>query len=307
RRSGHATEGGQDRYRDPAPVPQLPHVELAADLQRDDEEEERHQAVVDPVTQAVGQLRVGEPDRQVGGPELFVGPAPRRVRPQQGRERRDQQDQGAAHLGRREDPHRSGQVPHPGGTAGGQAIRRCGHATILPAAPALGHPTAAGAAPVGSSRWSPAGVMSAGAARCRADRSQPDPPPPTGARAYLRPPRWLSPPRSGGLVRVVLTQPWTSAGQLATAWYPAAWSRNSRAYVPPAAIRVSWVPCSTTVPSSSTTSTSASRTVFSRWEMSRLVCPARYRRVWACSWASASGSRPALGSSRIIRSRPARK
>ena len=64
----HAAEGGEDGQRRGAPVAQLAADELAFDLQADDEEEDRHQAVVDPVAQI-------EVQRDITGPE------PQDVRP----------------------------------------------------------------------------------------------------------------------------------------------------------------------------------------------------------------------------------
>ena len=50
-RQRHAADGGDRRQRRGAPVAQLAHHQLALDLQPDDEEEHRHQPVVDPVVQ----------------------------------------------------------------------------------------------------------------------------------------------------------------------------------------------------------------------------------------------------------------
>src|SRR4051812_36212422 len=50
-RHRHAAEPGEHRQRDASPLPQLPHVELAASLETDDEEEKRHQAAVHPVAE----------------------------------------------------------------------------------------------------------------------------------------------------------------------------------------------------------------------------------------------------------------
>ena len=50
-RHQHAAEPGQERQRHPAAHPQLAHVELAARLQADDEEEQRHQPGVHELPQ----------------------------------------------------------------------------------------------------------------------------------------------------------------------------------------------------------------------------------------------------------------
>jgi hypothetical protein len=60
-----------------ATVAQLAPGELALDLQPDDEEEQRHQAVVDPVLQVLvnpGDVHVGGPEREVGVTRGRVGP-----------------------------------------------------------------------------------------------------------------------------------------------------------------------------------------------------------------------------------------
>ena len=50
-RHEHPAQPGQQRQHQPAPFAQVAQVELAPGLQPDDEEEERHQAAVDPVAQ----------------------------------------------------------------------------------------------------------------------------------------------------------------------------------------------------------------------------------------------------------------
>ena len=95
RRRDHPADRGDDRRGEPAALAQLPHVELAPDLEPDDEEEERHQPVVDPVQQVERQLVVAERDRELRVPELLVGrrstaSSPRRARrpsPRAGRSR----------------------------------------------------------------------------------------------------------------------------------------------------------------------------------------------------------------------------
>ena len=57
-----AADRGDDRRRQTPPLTQFAHVELAPDLEADDEEEERHQAVVDPVAQVQLDADVPEPD-----------------------------------------------------------------------------------------------------------------------------------------------------------------------------------------------------------------------------------------------------
>ena len=66
-----ATPASQ-RQHEPAAVAQVAEVELAARLQPDDQEEQRHQAAVDPLPQVQAEHVVAEPDRTVGPPEIVV-------------------------------------------------------------------------------------------------------------------------------------------------------------------------------------------------------------------------------------------
>jgi hypothetical protein len=63
RHGGHRHEG--ERGEAPA-LAQLPDGDLALGLEPDDEEEERHQPLVDPVAQVHRDHRVAQPDRQLG-------------------------------------------------------------------------------------------------------------------------------------------------------------------------------------------------------------------------------------------------
>ena len=73
--SDHAAERGEDRQRRRARMAQVADDQLALDLERDDEEEDRHQPVVDPVLEVLRDREVAEAERQLGGPELDVGVA----------------------------------------------------------------------------------------------------------------------------------------------------------------------------------------------------------------------------------------
>src|ERR687892_967301 len=105
---GHPTERGDNRRRDPSMLAQLAHVKLTADLDTGDEEEERHQAVIDPVTKVERELASADPDRERGAPEVFVARRPWRVRPHQRRDCRCQQDNSARVLCRDELSKRPG-------------------------------------------------------------------------------------------------------------------------------------------------------------------------------------------------------
>ena len=80
-RHRHAAERGGHGDPDPPPLAQLAQVELALGLEPDDEEVERHQALVDPLAQLVRDARAADPDRELGRPHRLVGVRPRRVRP----------------------------------------------------------------------------------------------------------------------------------------------------------------------------------------------------------------------------------
>ena len=62
-RHHQAAEPRGQRHRHPAPLAQLAHVELAARLQPDHQEEERHQAAVHPAVQVLGQPDAAQPQR----------------------------------------------------------------------------------------------------------------------------------------------------------------------------------------------------------------------------------------------------
>ena len=112
-RHGHPAEAGEDWQRDAAPLPQLPHVELAARLQPDDEEEERHQPAVHPAAKIERYARAGDVDRELRPPEVFVG---RRVDvdPHERHQRRGKQERRATDLCAKEPPQRCLEAAGPG-------------------------------------------------------------------------------------------------------------------------------------------------------------------------------------------------
>ena len=123
----HAAERRAERGRDAPAVAQLADVELALGLEPDDEEEERHQPLVDPLAQLERDAVVAEADRELGGPDRLVGVRPRRVRPQQGGDRGAQQHERAAALGVQEVAQRRRQVARPRGRV---SERRDGHVRL---------------------------------------------------------------------------------------------------------------------------------------------------------------------------------
>ena len=94
-RDDQATQPGQHRQRQPPPLPQLTHVELAAGLQPEHEEKERHQPAVHPLAQVQRHPRASEPHRQPRPPHRLIR---RRadVDPHQRRHRHRDQHRGAA-------------------------------------------------------------------------------------------------------------------------------------------------------------------------------------------------------------------
>ena len=111
-RDHHPDQAGGQRKDEPPPFPQIPQVELAPRLQPDDQEEQRHQAAVDPGLQVVVEADRTEPDRQLRAPHRAVGRLVD-VHPDECDRDGRHQHTGAAGLGPQERPQRSGAVPRP--------------------------------------------------------------------------------------------------------------------------------------------------------------------------------------------------
>ena len=116
-------QAGRDGQRQPGPLAQFAHVELAAGLQAEDEEEERHQPAVDPLAQVQRHPGIDEPDRQPGAPDGLIR---RRadVHPDQRGHRHAQQHCRAAGLRAQEHPQRRLQIPRPRRPPGKRVHRR---------------------------------------------------------------------------------------------------------------------------------------------------------------------------------------
>ena len=111
-RHGHpADRRGDGEHRRPAGG-QVAGGHLPADLQADEDEEERHQPVVHPVAQVEVDPVPGDGDRRTARPQPFVRLLPRRVGPDQCDDRADRDEHGAGRLGRQEVAQR-GQCPWP--------------------------------------------------------------------------------------------------------------------------------------------------------------------------------------------------
>src|ERR671924_71836 len=65
------------------PIAPIAGEELTLHLETDHEEEQRHQAVVHPVTEVLGDRPVADDEAHLGPPDPLVRVAPRRVRPHQ--------------------------------------------------------------------------------------------------------------------------------------------------------------------------------------------------------------------------------
>ncbi len=133
-RDDQATQPGQHRQCQPLPLPQLTHVELAAGLQPEDKEKERHQPAVHPLAQVQRHPSAREPHRQPRPPHRLIR---RRadVDPHQRRHRHRDQHRGAPGLRAQEHPQRRLQASRPRGTARQSASRRrraiLGHGFLL--------------------------------------------------------------------------------------------------------------------------------------------------------------------------------
>ena len=134
RRHQHAPQGRDDGEQGRAGARQLPHRELALDLEADDQEEDGHEAVVDEVADGLLEREVAHRDRDLGRPEVLVGRAGD-VGPDQRRDRRAEQHQASGHLQAEElleRPHhqaRHGPLrarPRPPGPLGGRVARHRG-------------------------------------------------------------------------------------------------------------------------------------------------------------------------------------
>ena len=96
-RDDHASERRRNGHRGKAAVGQVPDQDLALYLERDQKEEPGHQQVVDPVAQVLLDLDVASADPQARVPDALV-PGRVDVGPDQGRDRRNEQEKSAARL-----------------------------------------------------------------------------------------------------------------------------------------------------------------------------------------------------------------
>jgi hypothetical protein len=108
------------------PAGELADQELALDLEADDEEEHRHQAVVDPVGEREAEARAADRDPRLDVLHAPVEPGPGRVGPGEGGQRRGDQDDAGGALGGEEALDGAEQGPQRRRGAGG-AARDIGH------------------------------------------------------------------------------------------------------------------------------------------------------------------------------------
>lgn len=102
RGSNHSAERSQRRCQRFACIAQLAVDQLTLYLQTDDEEEHRHEQVVDPMAEIQGQLPVIDDQRRFYLPERFVAVTERTVGPQQCKWHHCQQQQTGARFGAQE-------------------------------------------------------------------------------------------------------------------------------------------------------------------------------------------------------------
>ena len=158
-RHQQAAQPGHDRERKPLPFPQLTHVELAAGLQAEDEEEKGHQAAVHPAAKIHGHFRAAEPDQQSRVPHGLVG-GRAGIRPDEGGQRHRHQDRGAAGLGAQEPAQRrlQAELPH---CPRRERASRSGPHLVRQGVPPRARKWAARAAPQGCAPGRPASPRSA--------------------------------------------------------------------------------------------------------------------------------------------------
>jgi hypothetical protein len=116
----HSADGSEQRQHEPPSLAQLSQVELAARLEPHDEEEEGHQAAVDPFARRQANARVANGHGHGRLPDLLVRAAD--VRPDQARERGRDEDCRAARL-RTDEPAQRRETARPHGALGEPAGR----------------------------------------------------------------------------------------------------------------------------------------------------------------------------------------
>ena len=110
-RHHHPADRRDDRQGRGARVAQVAVDQLVLDLQADDEEEDHHQGVVDPVLERLVEVQRTDVERQVGVPERVVRRRPRAVGPEQGGRGGEQQEDRAGRLDAEELAHRARDQP----------------------------------------------------------------------------------------------------------------------------------------------------------------------------------------------------
>ena len=123
-------EPGQQRQHRAASLAQVADVELAPCLEADHEEEEGHQAVVDPAVQVLADPVAPDADRELGGPEGLVR-RPVDVGPQESGDRGAEEEERAADLGAEKRADGQREVARPDRPAG-QRRRRCSRVSHSP-------------------------------------------------------------------------------------------------------------------------------------------------------------------------------
>jgi hypothetical protein len=91
----HPADRGDDRERRLPPRRQFAGQELALDLQPDEQKEDGHEAIVDPLMQRESEGRSRKPDRNLGLPQVMIFVRPRGVRPRERNRRAREEDRAA--------------------------------------------------------------------------------------------------------------------------------------------------------------------------------------------------------------------
>jgi hypothetical protein len=113
-RHSHRHQAGRERQDETTSLAQVAEVELAACLQPDHQEEQRHQPAVDPGAQVVRRAHRAQAQRELRVPELLVGRGVD-VGPEQGQDDTGQEHAGTARLGLQERAQRCGAATGPQG------------------------------------------------------------------------------------------------------------------------------------------------------------------------------------------------
>jgi len=101
-RHGDAPDGADERQRHLPAVAEFAGHDLAFQLESDEEEKDRHEAVVDPEEERLGDREAPQADLRLEGQELLVGRGESRVRDDQGEAHRSHEEEAGQRLFRKD-------------------------------------------------------------------------------------------------------------------------------------------------------------------------------------------------------------